>query len=91
MAADVLVEGAEILEGIGEGLPLEGLFLAISQAGKGSQSVELITDNRQVLLGQFGLVEAASSIGLNCLSGSVDINFEKVVFEKKGFNWSGIL
>ena len=48
--------------------------------------VELITDNRQVLLGQFGLVEAASSIGLNCLSGSVDINFEKVVFEEKGFN-----
>ena len=53
--------------------------------------VELITDNRQVLLRQFGLVEAASSIGLNYLSGSVDINFEKVVLEEKGFNWSGIL
>ena len=87
----MLVEGAEILEGIGEVLPLEGLFLAISQAGKGSQSVELITDNRQVLLGQFGLVEAVSFIGLNCLSGSVDINLEKVVFEEKCFNWSGIL
>ena len=34
VAAAVLVEGAEILEGIGEGLPLEGLFLAIPQVPK---------------------------------------------------------
>ena len=37
MAAAVLVEGAEILDGTGDGVPLEGLFLAISLARKGGR------------------------------------------------------
>ena len=64
MAATVLVEGAEILDGTGDGVPLEGLFLAISEASKGGRRWWKVDCKQLLPGGQFGLVDLPDS-GLN--------------------------